>query len=91
MSDNPLKGVGVVGGDKEKLRRMDNAVRLRCKSYACVNLRKLKEKGKTVKCKLRLQRCVSLIKDYTCSYFLMLLSLLGEKWEIDPKQARSGN
>jgi len=36
VSDNPLKGVGVVGGDKEKLRRMDNAVRLRCKSYAKV-------------------------------------------------------
>ena len=62
MSDNPLKGVGVVGGDKEKLRRMDNVVRLRCKSYACVNLKK----RKTVKCKLRLQRCVSLIKDHTC-------------------------
>lgn len=36
VSDNPLKGVGVVGGDEEKLRRMDNAVRLRCKSYAKV-------------------------------------------------------
>jgi len=36
VSDNPLKGVGVAGGD-EKLRRMDNAVRLRCKScYAKV-------------------------------------------------------